>query len=165
MHMGGYIRLAFQSDRALYTNALPLCMHTDSCMHAADGPPCPRPARPRHGPRRRPLVHHKVRLFKPRSASGLQSFTSWLTGMPAEFSDPKFPSYGEGREVTRVTSGGHVTVQVNIMTKVGGSRARWRRPLCMHTCTRCHIRTCACVGQLGTASLGLTMTPHHHAHY
>lgn len=59
----------------------------------------------------------KVRLFKPRSASGLQSFTSWLTGMPAEFSDPKFPSYGEGREVTRVTSGGHVTAQINIMTK------------------------------------------------
>jgi hypothetical protein len=28
----------------------------------------------------------------------LQTFTSWLTGMPAEFSDPKFPSYGEGRE-------------------------------------------------------------------
>ena len=23
---------------------------------------------------------------------------SWLNGMPAEFSDPRFPSYGEGRE-------------------------------------------------------------------
>jgi hypothetical protein len=40
----------------------------------------------------------RVRLYRPRSASLLQSFTSWLTGMPAEFSDPKFPSYGEGRE-------------------------------------------------------------------
>jgi hypothetical protein len=39
-----------------------------------------------------------VRLYRPRSASLLQTFTSWLTGMPAEFSDPKFPSYGEGRE-------------------------------------------------------------------
>jgi hypothetical protein len=40
----------------------------------------------------------RVRLYRPRSASLLQTFTSWLTGMPAEFSDPKFPSYGEGRE-------------------------------------------------------------------
>lgn len=39
-----------------------------------------------------------MHLFKPRSATLLQSFTSWLTGMPAEFSDPRFPSYGEGRE-------------------------------------------------------------------
>lgn len=40
----------------------------------------------------------RVRLYRPRSASLLQTFTSWLTGMPAEFSDAKFPSYGEGRE-------------------------------------------------------------------
>jgi hypothetical protein len=40
----------------------------------------------------------RVRLYRPRSASLLQSFTSWMSGMPAEFSDPKFPSYGEGRE-------------------------------------------------------------------
>ena len=40
----------------------------------------------------------KLRLFKPKSASLMQSFTAWMTGMPAEFSDPKFPSYGEGRE-------------------------------------------------------------------
>jgi hypothetical protein len=39
-----------------------------------------------------------VRLYRPRSASLLKTFTSWLKGMPAEFSDPKFPSYGEGRE-------------------------------------------------------------------
>jgi len=43
----------------------------------------------------------RVRLYRPRSASLLQTFTSWLTGMPAEFSDPKFPSYGEGREGKR----------------------------------------------------------------
>jgi hypothetical protein len=40
----------------------------------------------------------KLRLFKPKSASGLQSFLGWLTGMPAEFSDPRLPSYSEGRE-------------------------------------------------------------------
>uniref|UniRef100_A0A7S3VGU1 B9 domain-containing protein 1 n=1 Tax=Dunaliella tertiolecta TaxID=3047 RepID=A0A7S3VGU1_DUNTE len=59
----------------------------------------------------------KLRLFKPRSASGLQSFLAWLSGMPAEFSDPRFPSYGEGREVTRVVSGGYVIAQINVMTK------------------------------------------------
>mmetsp|Transcript_16519 Transcript_16519/g.35730 ORF Transcript_16519/g.35730 Transcript_16519/m.35730 type:complete len:196 (+) Transcript_16519:181-768(+) len=59
----------------------------------------------------------RLRLFKPRSASLIQSFTSWLTGMPAEFSDPRFPSYGEGREVTRVESSGIVNVQVSVLTK------------------------------------------------
>ncbi|KAG1672717.1 hypothetical protein FOA52_005195 [Chlamydomonas sp. UWO 241] len=59
----------------------------------------------------------KLRLFKPRSASLIQSFTSWMNGMPAEFSDPRFPSYGEGREVTRVESGGVVNVSLNILTK------------------------------------------------
>ena len=113
----------------------------------------------------------KLRLFRPRSASLLQSFTSWLTGMPAEFSDPKFPSYGEGREgarsretrstrlllalasfrvrpdidrrrsisrvvfaataVTRVQSGGHVKVQLNLMTKVRRREgASGRVPMC-----------------------------------
>lgn len=37
--------------------------------------------------------------------------------MPAEFADSKFPSYSDGREVTRVTSAGHVNVQINLMTK------------------------------------------------
>ena len=39
-----------------------------------------------------------MRLYRPRSASLLQSLLSWLSGMPAEFADPKFPSYGPGRE-------------------------------------------------------------------
>lgn len=59
----------------------------------------------------------RIKLYRPRSASLLQTFTSWLSGMPAEFSDPRFPSYGEGREVTRVVSNGHVNVQVNVLTK------------------------------------------------
>ena len=37
--------------------------------------------------------------------------------MPAEFADPKFPAYAEGREVTRVASGGHVTLSLNVLTK------------------------------------------------
>ncbi len=48
----------------------------------------------------------------------MQRFSSWMAGMPAEFSDPRFPSYGEGREVTRVQSGGLVNVQINVLTKV-----------------------------------------------
>lgn len=40
----------------------------------------------------------RVRLYRPRSASLLQTFLSWVTGMPAEFADHKFPSYGPGRE-------------------------------------------------------------------
>lgn len=37
--------------------------------------------------------------------------------MPAEFSDPKFPSYGEGREVVRAVSGGLVNIQMNLLTR------------------------------------------------
>ncbi len=40
----------------------------------------------------------KMRLFKPRSASVLQSWITYITGYRAEFADSKFPSYGEGRE-------------------------------------------------------------------
>lgn len=40
----------------------------------------------------------RVRLYRPRSASWLQSLLGWLTGAPAEFADPRFPSYGAGRE-------------------------------------------------------------------
>ena len=58
-----------------------------------------------------------VRLFKPVSSSLLQQFLGRLMGMPPEFVDPKRPSCGDGREVTRVESTGHVIVKVNIMTK------------------------------------------------
>jgi len=37
--------------------------------------------------------------------------------MPAEFTDPKFPSVGHGREVTRVKSTGTALVQLNVMIK------------------------------------------------
>lgn len=39
-----------------------------------------------------------LRLFRPRSASTLQAMTSWWNGKTPEFSDPRFPSYAEGRE-------------------------------------------------------------------
>ena len=40
----------------------------------------------------------KLRLFRPQSASLMQSFLHMTGGTTPEFSDPKFPSYGEGRE-------------------------------------------------------------------
>ena len=44
-----------------------------------------------------PRTHYSI----PPRISPPQSFTAWMTGMPAEFSDPRFPSYGEGREGER----------------------------------------------------------------
>lgn len=58
-----------------------------------------------------------VRLFKPVSSSLMQRFVSWLWGLRPEFFDVKFISQSEGREVTRVESGGVVKVKVNVMTK------------------------------------------------
>jgi|TARA_B110000977_G_scaffold201406_1_gene295854 B9 domain-containing protein 1 len=59
----------------------------------------------------------KVPLYKPLSASLVQQFVAWFRGAPAEFSNPKFPAMGEGREVTRVTSTGVAHVQLNVLTK------------------------------------------------
>ena len=58
-----------------------------------------------------------VPLYKPLSASLLQQVASWVSGRPAEFSNPKFPAMGEGREVTRVQSTGHASVALNVITK------------------------------------------------
>lgn len=72
----------------------------------------------------------KLRLFKPKSASALQSFIAWASGMPAEFSDPRFPSYGEGREGGWRSAGGVLpgtrlqsvlVVCPNIVSKEGGN--------------------------------------------
>ena len=40
-----------------------------------------------------------------------------ISGKRPEFVDPRVVSRGEGREVTRVSSGGHVKVVFNIVTK------------------------------------------------
>eukprot|EP00164_Ancoracysta_twista_P000465 GFYU01000624.1.p1 GENE.GFYU01000624.1~~GFYU01000624.1.p1 ORF type:complete len:310 (+),score=68.36 GFYU01000624.1:448-1377(+) len=58
-----------------------------------------------------------LRMFKPESTSKLQQLTSWLSGMPPEFIDPKFTSKGEGREVTRVKSHGAVKIRLDITMK------------------------------------------------
>jgi B9 domain-containing protein 1 len=58
-----------------------------------------------------------VRLFKPKSSSVVQGVVAWFTGQRPEFFDPKFVSQGEGREVTRVSTSGVVTVKINVMTK------------------------------------------------
>jgi len=59
----------------------------------------------------------KVPLYKPLSASVAQQLASWFGGRPAEFSNPKFPASGEGREVTRVQSTGFASVALNVITK------------------------------------------------
>jgi len=81
------------------SHAAALCL----CVpHLAETPCCAArptssnpPARTNTRARRYTL---RVRLYRPRSASLLQTFLSWVTGMPAEFADHKFPSYGPGRE-------------------------------------------------------------------
>ena len=62
-----------------------------------------------------------VHLYRPPSASVLQQFTSWLAGTPAEFTDPKFPARGDGREVTGVKSAGTAKVTLNLLTKDMGT--------------------------------------------
>ena len=59
----------------------------------------------------------QVPLYKPLSASAMQQMISWAAGRPAEFSNPRFPAMGEGREVTRVKSTGAATLHLNIVTK------------------------------------------------
>lgn len=59
----------------------------------------------------------QVPLYKPLSSSAMQQMISWAAGRPAEFSNPRFPAMGEGREVTRVKSTGVATLHLNIVTK------------------------------------------------
>lgn len=56
-------------------------------------------------------------MFVPESTSGLQAVVGWMLGRRPEFVDPRLVSRGEGREVTRVRSQGHVKVVFNIVTK------------------------------------------------
>lgn len=59
----------------------------------------------------------KVHLFRPLSATWLQQCFGWATGMPAELADPRLPALADGREVLRVKAGGHVRVQLNLVTQ------------------------------------------------
>ena len=56
-------------------------------------------------------------MFVPESTSGLQAVVGWMLGRRPEFVDPRVVAKGEGREVTRVRSQGHVRVTFNIITK------------------------------------------------
>ena len=56
-------------------------------------------------------------MFVPESTSGLQALAGWVLGRRPEFVDPRVVARGEGRDVTRVRSQGHVTVVYNIVTK------------------------------------------------
>ncbi|EQC31989.1 hypothetical protein SDRG_10189 [Saprolegnia diclina VS20] len=56
----------------------------------------------------------RIPLFKPQSSSMLQGFIAWLTASPPEFFDAKFIAQSDGRELTRVTSQGFATVEVNV---------------------------------------------------
>ena len=60
------------------------------CMHVAAEGIVPAPTCHRYNLR--------IRLYRPRSASLLQTFLCWLSGMPAEFADGRFPAAGAGRE-------------------------------------------------------------------
>jgi len=59
----------------------------------------------------------RVPMFVPVSTSRLQKFTSWFIGRRPEFVDAKVVAQTEGREVTRVTSQGHVRIKLNIITR------------------------------------------------
>jgi B9 domain-containing protein 1 len=59
----------------------------------------------------------RVPLYKPLSASWMRRLAAWIGGRPSEFSNPKFPAMGEGREVTRVQSSGYASVRWNVVTK------------------------------------------------
>ncbi|KAK3925628.1 B9 domain-containing protein 1 [Frankliniella fusca] len=62
--------------------------------------------------------HYKtIPMFVPESTSLLQKMTAWLTGRRPEYVDPRVLAQGEGREVTRVRSQGHVRVSFNVVTK------------------------------------------------
>ena len=56
-------------------------------------------------------------MFVPESTSGLQALAGWVLGRRPEFVDPRVVARGEGRDVTRVRSQGHVTMVFNIVTK------------------------------------------------
>ncbi|XP_069697882.1 B9 domain-containing protein 1 [Periplaneta americana] len=56
-------------------------------------------------------------MFVPESTSLLQKLTCWLTGRRPEYVDPRVLAQGEGREVTRVRSQGHVKVSFNMVTR------------------------------------------------
>jgi len=65
-----------------------------------------------------PGRHRKrVPMFVPSSSSRLQSLAGWILGRRPELVDPRSVARGEGRQVTRVSTQGSVTVTLNVITK------------------------------------------------
>ncbi|XP_071962262.1 B9 domain-containing protein 1-like [Antedon mediterranea] len=58
-----------------------------------------------------------IPMFVPESSSRFQKFTSWFMGRKPEYVDANIVARGEGREVTRVRSQGHIRVTFNIVTR------------------------------------------------
>ncbi|XP_072029847.1 B9 domain-containing protein 1-like [Amphiura filiformis] len=58
-----------------------------------------------------------IPMFVPESTSRFQKFTSWIMGRRPEYVDANVVARGEGREVTRVRSQGHIRVSFNIVTR------------------------------------------------
>ncbi|XP_023702106.1 B9 domain-containing protein 1 isoform X3 [Cryptotermes secundus] len=56
-------------------------------------------------------------MFVPESTSLLQKLTCWLTGRRPEYVDSRMLAQGEGREVTRIRSQGHMRVSFNVVTR------------------------------------------------
>eukprot|EP00731_Ephydatia_muelleri_P029047 Em0020g691a len=59
----------------------------------------------------------EVPMFVPEPSSQFQKLLGWMIGTRPEFMDPKFVAQGQGREITRVRSQGHVSLNVNVVTK------------------------------------------------
>mmetsp|Transcript_6984 Transcript_6984/g.7827 ORF Transcript_6984/g.7827 Transcript_6984/m.7827 type:complete len:96 (+) Transcript_6984:468-755(+) len=56
-----------------------------------------------------------IRMFAPVTSSIFGKFLGWIKGNPAEYKDaPNLIAKGEGREVTRVKSGGLIKVTFQI---------------------------------------------------
>ena len=56
-------------------------------------------------------------MFVPESSSLVQRLTGYLMGARPHYIDPRVVASGEGRDVTRVRSMGHVAVEFNVITK------------------------------------------------
>ncbi|EGD72453.1 B9 domain-containing protein 1 [Salpingoeca rosetta] len=63
--------------------------------------------------------HHtlKIPTFAPRPTTRLQHILGWFLGQRPEFYESTFVAAGEGREVVRVRSHGHVIVKCNVAFK------------------------------------------------
>ena len=64
-----------------------------------------------------PYVTLRIPVFVPEPASIVQRIAGWVMGRRPEFVDPRVVASGEGRDVTRVTSQGFVTVHLSVVTK------------------------------------------------